>query len=301
MESHNINNESQSEAAMETRKYITEFDKKMMRRKGFKEETIKFVEEVCNNYQINFYNLHVGEEKNTGAPIVIAKYNFILESAINNGLKNLSIDSDGETVTVSFEREGYGKFSIRRPMTVRTSYEYEVETAFGDSKEVKERKPSDKQYFMAIKSALIQALRLAFPDVVNKYSDINFTPNRQDRKAYNNQQYNKQGAYSQPQQKQQQQQQHQQQQKSANTANKEVQSKEAKASNNELVSIKTKIMELSNLYNIDKEVFLEMVKEAKKFLFDNAEAQLDLVDYNRLYNYLSKYLETEYKSADISN
>lgn len=295
MEAHNANNETRNETIVESKKYITEFDKKIMKRKGFKEETIRFVEEVCNNYQINFYNLHVGEEKNTGAPIVIAKYNFILESAINNGLKNLSIDSDGEAITVSFEREGYGEFKIRRPMSVRTSYEYEVETAFGDGKEIKERKPSDKQYFMAIKNALIQALRLAFPDVVNKYSDINFTPNRQDRKAYNNQQYNKQSTYSKPQQQQ------QQQQKNANAANKEMQNKELKSSNNELVSIKTKIMDLSNAYNIDKEVFLEMVKEAKKFLFDNADAQLDLADYNRLYNYLSKYLETEYKSVDISN
>lgn len=291
MEAHDINNETQNEAVVESKEYITEFDKKIMRRKGFKEETIKFVEEVCNNYKINFYNLHVGEEKNTGAPIVIAKYNFILESAINNGLKNLSIDSDGQTVTVSFEREGYGRFSIRRPMSVRTSYEYEVETAFGDSKEIKERKPTDKQYFMAIKNALIQALRLAFPDVVNKYSDINFTPNRQDKKAYNNQQHNKQGVHNKP----------QQQPKSVNVANKETQNRETKPSNNELVSIKTKIMELSNLYNIDKEVFLEMVKEAKRFLFDNADAQLDLADYNRLYNYLSKYLETEYKSVDMSN
>lgn len=293
MEAHNINNETQNENAVETKKYITEFDKKIMKRKGLKEDTIRFVEEVCNNYQINFYNLHVGEEKNTGAPIVIAKYNFILESAINNGLKNLSIDSDGNTVTVTFEREGYGEFRIRRPMSVRSSYEYEVETAFSDNKDTKDKKTSDKQYFMAIKNALIQALKLAFPDVVNKYSDINFTPNRQERKTYNNQQYNKQGTYNKPQQ--------QQQQKNTNFTNKEAQSKEVKPANNELVSIKTKIMDLSNVYNIDKEVFLEMVKEAKKFLFDNADAQLDLADYNRLYNYLSKYLETEYKSVDISN
>ncbi|MEM5877701.1 MAG: hypothetical protein QXF12_02350 [Candidatus Aenigmatarchaeota archaeon] len=294
MEAYNINNEAQHETVVESKKYITEFDKKIMKRKGLKEETIRFVEEVCNNYQINFYNLHVGEEKNTGSPIVIAKYNFILESAINNGLKNLSIDSDGNTVTVSFEREGYGKFSIRRPISVKASYEYEVETAFSDNKETKEKKTSDKQYFMAIKNALIQALKLAFPDVVNKYSDINFTPNRQDRRTYNNQQYNKQGTYNKPQQQQ-------QQQKNANATNKETQNKETKPANNELVSIKTKIMNLSSAYNIDKEVFLEMVKEAKKFLFDSEDAQLDLADYNRLYNYLSKYLETEYKSVDISS
>lgn len=240
-------------------------DVQKLKYKGFSDEDIKFIDSICKEYGLDVNDLHLHKEDNR--IYYSLDYRFFISLAIKNGLKSIVVTQDDNFINVKLEREGFNNF------------EYSL-----DKRSLQKGNMSS---IMLNKTAISNALKILFADVFSKYNHFGILPRRE--RAKNEQFYqdyrgsqahsNKNAAYT---------------NKSSSDSIKNNSTSSNVSAKSDIASIREKISSLQSKYNLDKDTFYAIVKEAKKVIFDDENFKIDNVaDYNRLYNYLSRFLETE--------
>lgn len=244
-------------------------DVQKLKYKGFSDEDIKFIDSICQEYGLDVNDLHLHKENNK--IYYSLDYRFFISLAIKNGLKSVVVTQDDNFINVKLEREGFNNF------------EYSL-----DKRTLQKGNVSS---IMLNKTAISNALKILFADVFSKYNHFGILPRKDRSKTEqfyqdykNNPSYtNKNVGYT--------------QKNSSATSNVNIKSNVSQSSTtvkSDISAIREKINNLQSKYNLDKETFYEIVKDAKKVIFDDENAKIDnIADYNRLYNYLSKFLEAE--------
>lgn len=233
--------------------------------KGFSDEDIEFIDNICKEYDLNVSDLHLHKENNR--IYYSLDYRFFISLAIKNGLKSIVVTQDDNFINVKLEREGFNNF------------EYSL-----DKRTLQKGNISS---IMLNKTAISNALKILFADVFSKYNHFGILPRREKTKSEQfYQDYKNTPTYSNKNVSG--------LQKSSNDVVKNNPNNSNTSTKNDISVMREKISSLQRKYNLDKDTFYAIVKDAKKVIFDDENAKIDnLADYNRLYNYLSKFLETE--------
>ncbi|MEM5877385.1 MAG: hypothetical protein QXF12_00745 [Candidatus Aenigmatarchaeota archaeon] len=243
-------------------------DVKRLKSKGFNDNDISFVDSICKEYELDINDLHLHKENNV--IYYSLDYRFFISLAIKNGLKSVVVTQDDNFINIKLEREGFN------------SFEYSL-----DKRTIQKGNVSS---IMLNKTAISNALKILFADVFAKYNHFGMLPRRSNKdvndkfnKDYKNTSYEKNNKYDNKQ-----------------YYNKNNQSKTDISKDNnadEINNIRKKIMELQNIYNLDKDTFYSIVEDAKSNLFESNKKLETVSDYNILYNYLKNVMEVELGSG----